>query len=118
MLASEPGDDSSLSNREAKMLRRSKMILVGTAMLMAGAGQAGATLMTSGGHVAVYNSVPAYRTTMYSDATFMTVVGTIEPECQVRGGEPYVQYYLQGQYTYHQQDELVYYCGPWGPEPL
>jgi hypothetical protein len=100
------------------MLRRSKLILLAGAMLMAGAGQAGAALMVGGTHAAASESVPAYRTLMYSDATYTTVVGTIEPECQVRGGEPYVQYHLQGQYTYYQQDELVYYCGPWGPEPL
>jgi hypothetical protein len=100
------------------MLKRSKLILAAGTMLMAGAGQAGATLTMTAGYAAASDPVPAYRTTMYSDATFTTVVGTIEPECQSRFGEPYVQYRLQGQYTYHQQDELVYYCGSYGPEPI
>lgn len=49
------------------MLGRSKLILAAGAMLMAGASQAGATLIVGGGSES--EPVPAYRTTMYSDAT-------------------------------------------------
>ena len=100
------------------MLKGSKLILVAGAMLMAGAGNAGAALATAGGG-AFDDLVPAYRTYMYSDSTHTTLVGTIEPECRYQPGSgPYVQYRQEGQYTYFQQDELVYYCGPYGPEPL
>jgi len=99
------------------MLKRSKVILAASAMLLVGTGNAGAALATGGG--ASFDSVPAYRTYMYSDATHTTLVGTIEPECRIQPGfGPYVQYHQEGQYTYFQEDELVFYCGPYGPEPL
>jgi hypothetical protein len=56
----------------------------------------------------------AYRTHMYSDGTYTTEVGTIEPEC----GYSSVQYHLVGTYTYYQQDEFVGYCTQDGWEPI
>jgi hypothetical protein len=48
----------------------------------------------------------AYVTTLYSDATYTTVVGSIHPECGYR----YVQYHLQGTYSKYGIDEFVGYC--------
>ncbi|MGE6761619.1 hypothetical protein D7X55_12445 [Corallococcus sp. AB049A] len=56
----------------------------------------------------------AYVTTLYSDATYTTVVGHIYPECGFR----YVQYHLVGTYSYFAVDEFVGYCTENGWEPL
>jgi hypothetical protein len=56
----------------------------------------------------------AYVTTMYSDASHTQEVGHIYPEC----GYNYVQYHLEGTYTYYQENEFVYYCTQNGPEPI
>lgn len=56
----------------------------------------------------------AYHTTLYSDATYTTVVGEIYPEC----GYNYVQYHLVGQNSYYPIDEFVGYCTQYGWEPL
>lgn len=73
-----------------------------------------ATLLTAHPASAFDYREAAYRTYMYSDATYTTVVGTIEPTC----GYQYVQYYLVGTYTYFQQDEFVGYCTQYGWEPI
>ncbi|HTU10938.1 MAG TPA: hypothetical protein VMG08_08580 [Allosphingosinicella sp.] len=73
-----------------------------------------ATLLTAHPASAFDYREAAYRTYMYSDASHTTVVGTIEPTC----GYFYVQYYLSGTYTCHQQDEFVGYCTQYGWEPL
>jgi hypothetical protein len=57
---------------------------------------------------------PAYRTTLYSDASYTTVVGYITPEC----GYHYVQYTLSGTYSQYGVDEFVGYCTQYGWEPL
>jgi hypothetical protein len=57
---------------------------------------------------------PAYVTTLYSDATYTTVVGQITPEC----GYHYVQYTLSGTYSQYGIDEFVGYCTQNGWEPL
>lgn len=56
----------------------------------------------------------AYHTTLYSDATYTTVVGHITPEC----GYNYVQYTLSGTYSMYGVDEFVGYCTQYGWEPL
>lgn len=56
----------------------------------------------------------AYRTTLYSDATYTTEVGYIYPTC----GLHYVQYHLVGTYSRYGIDELVGYCTEGGMEPL
>lgn len=94
------------------MLKRSKLLLAAAATMMVGTGSAGVA-------ATFYQSVPAYLTLMYSDATKTEVVGRIVPECRWNPGTgPYVQYSQEGTYTYFQEDELVYYCGQYGPEPL
>ena len=54
----------------------------------------------------------AYHTDLYSDSTYTTIVGEINPTCGFRE----VQYYLTGTYTqYSGPDQLVGYCvdGDW-----
>lgn len=50
---------------------------------------------------------PAYVTTLYSDATYQTVVGYITPQCHPYYG---VLYTLSGTYSYYGIDEYVYTC--------
>ncbi len=64
------------------------------------------------------DGVPAYHTTFYSDATYQTAVGSLEPDCRVYP-YIYVQYYLTGTHTnYAIDDYIVGYCGPNGWEPI
>lgn len=56
----------------------------------------------------------AYVTTLYSDATYTTVVGHIYPRCGLR----FIEYYLEGTFTYYTIDEFVGYCTPGGMEPI
>ncbi|NMO18493.1 hypothetical protein HPC49_24330 [Pyxidicoccus fallax] len=86
------------------MVKRVKVLSLALATMFLGASQAGAQ----------QSGEPAYRTIMYSDATYTTEVGYIYPECTLRG----VQYHLVGTYTYFQVDEFVGICGPGGWEPL
>lgn len=62
--------------------------------------------------------IPVYTTYYYSDASQQTLVGIITGDCTWRWGGPYVQYTLSGTRTAYAQNELVYYCGDGGPEPL
>jgi hypothetical protein len=56
----------------------------------------------------------AYVTTLYSDASYTTVVGQITPDCGFR----YVQYTLSGTYSQYGIDEFVGYCTPYGWEMI
>lgn len=85
--------------KQVKMLSLSLFV----AAMLAGASQAGA------------QSVPAYYTTFYSDATYQTEVGYLTPECRVLP-YVYVQYYLTGTYTRYQVDQYAFSCGEYGPE--
>jgi hypothetical protein len=78
------------------------------AAVMLGASQAGAQQD---------DVVPAYVTTLYSDATHQTVVGHIYPDCRVFP-YVYVQYSLEGTYSIYGVDEYVGSCGPYGWEPI
>lgn len=91
----------------SKKLRVMAATFLTVAALLGGAGQADAQ----------YEVVPAYITTMYSDATHSTAVGHLYPDCQV---VPYVhvQYTLVGTFTYHTTDQYVGSCGPGGWEPI
>jgi hypothetical protein len=65
-----------------------------------------------------HEGIAIYRTTMYSDATKTTVVGTIELSyCTYYFQTDGAQYHLEGTYTMHQSDELIGYCayGDFGP---
>lgn len=64
------------------------------------------------------DSIPVYTTYYYSDASHQTLVGTIRGECGWRWGGPYVQYRLSGTQTAYAYEELAYYCGDGGAEPL
>jgi hypothetical protein len=87
------------------MIKQVKMFSLSltVAMLVAGASQANA------------QSVPAYYTTFYSDATYQTAVGYLYPECKVLP-YVYVQYHLTGSYTRYSLDEYAFSCGEYGPE--
>lgn len=63
-------------------------------------------------------AIPVYTTSYYSDASHQTLVGTITGDCGWRWGGPFVQYTLWGIQTAYSYDELAYYCGPGGPEPI
>ena len=79
-----------------------------------------AVLLLSASPGAAYQEddvVPAYVTTLYSDATHQTAVGHIYPDCRVFP-YVYVQYTLVGTYTTFAVDELVGWCGPYGWEPI
>lgn len=66
-----------------------------------------------------HEGVPVYRTTMYSDSSKTTVVGTIEFQyCTYYGQFDSVQYALSGTYTYHQEDELIGWCSQWNFGPI
>lgn len=56
----------------------------------------------------------AYITTLYSDATYTTVVGHIYPSC----GYNYVQYTLEGSNSNYPVDEFYCTCTRYGCEPL
>jgi hypothetical protein len=58
---------------------------------------------------------PAYVTTLYSDATYQTVVGYITPQCH-----PYycILYTLSGTYSTYGIDEYVFTCNGGEIEPL
>jgi hypothetical protein len=66
--------------------------------------------LTMGG-LARADSVPAYHTVFYSDATHQTEVGHLEYECKYFP-YVYVQYHLVGTYTMYAVDEYIAgYCG-------
>ena len=71
--------------------------------------------MLAGASQAHAQSVPAYYTTFYSDATYQTAVGYLYPECKVLP-YVYVQYHLSGTYTRYSLDEYAFSCGEDGPE--
>lgn len=77
----------------------------------------GAVLVGAAGQAAADELIPAYHTTYYSDASQQTVVGRLIPSCRVFP-YVYVQYRLVGSQSPHGVDELAYYCGPNGPEPI
>lgn len=64
------------------------------------------------------DAIPVYTTYYYSDASHQTLVGSITGDCGWRWGGPYVQYRLWGTQTAHSHEELAYYCGEGGPEPI
>ena len=84
------------------------MFLIAIAAMLGGASQAAAQQD---------DVVPAYFTTLYSDATYQTVVGYIYPDCRVFP-YVYVQYTLVGTYSQYGIDEYVGSCGPAGWEPI
>lgn len=60
---------------------------------------------------AQYEGQPVHHTDMYSDATHMTLVGTIDLDyCTYYGGVDGGQFSLQGTYTTYQVETLVGYC--------
>jgi uncharacterized protein YfaQ (DUF2300 family) len=66
-----------------------------------------------------HEGVPVYRTTIYSDASKTTVVGSIEFQyCTYYAQSDGVQYRLEGTYTYHQEDELIGWCSEWNFLPV
>jgi hypothetical protein len=73
----------------------------------------GAATLAAGPAQADYREA-AYLTTLFSDASHTEVVGHIVPECGFR----YVQYHLEGTYTYYTEDEFVGYCTENGWEQL
>lgn len=78
-----------------------------------------AVLLSASPAWADHEGVPVYRTTMYSDATKTTVVGTIEFQyCTYYAQFDGVQYALSGTYTYHQEDELIGWCSEWNFGPI
>lgn len=72
-------------------------------------------MMLASASLASAQSVPAYYTTFYSDATYQTAVGYLYPECKVLP-YVYVQYHLTGSYTRYSLDEYAFSCGEYGPE--
>lgn len=79
---------------------------------------AAAVFLSASPASADHEGIAVYRTTMYSDATRTTVVGTIELSyCTYRFQTDGAQYHLEGTYTMHQEDELIGYCayGDFGP---
>jgi hypothetical protein len=75
-----------------------------------------ASLAVAGSQAGAQQSgTPVYTTYMYSDATLTEQVGIITGQCSYRGE---VQYSLYGTYTYHQVDELVFYCSGGQPTPI
>jgi len=58
---------------------------------------------------------PAYVTTLYSDATYQTVVGYITPHCHPYYG---VLYTLSGTYSIYGIDQYVFTCYNGQEEPL
>jgi hypothetical protein len=77
-----------------------------------------AMMLVAAGNVAAWpdcGSQPAYVTTLYSDATYQTVVGHITPQCH-----PYycVLYTLSGTYSIHGIDEYAFTCDGGQIEPL
>jgi hypothetical protein len=78
-----------------------------------------AALLTASPVSAQEEGVAVYRTTMYSDASRTTVVGTIELSyCTHYYGTDGVQYHLEGTYTNYQEDELIGYCYYWDFYPI
>lgn len=75
------------------------------ATLAVGAGQAGAQ----------QSGTPVYTTVYFSDATHSTQVGIIRGRCTYNGG---VQYTLQGSQSAYSEEELSFYCGEGGPDPI
>lgn len=66
-----------------------------------------------------HEGVPVYRTTMYTDSSRTTVAGTIEFQyCTYYAQSDGVQYYLDGTYTYHQEDTLIGWCSEWNFGPI
>ncbi len=63
------------------------------------------------------SGIPAYMTTLYSDATYQTVVGYIYPDCRTFP-YVYVHYTLVGTYSRYGIDDYVGSCGPDGWEPI
>jgi hypothetical protein len=77
------------------------MVLTAFASMVGGASRANAC-----------DAVDAYVTTLYSDATYQTVVGHIYPTaCRWTPHGFYVQYTLEGTYSYYAIDEYAYTCG-------
>lgn len=89
------------------MIKRVKLLLLAIAAVLVGVSQSSAQ----------DDVVPAYVTTLYSDATYQTVVGHIWPDCRVFP-YVYVQYTLAGTFSYYGIDEYVGSCGPNGWEPI
>lgn len=71
-------------------------------------------------HTTAYSGMPVYNTTMYSDATKTTAVGTIMLSyCtydDVDGDG--AQYRLKGTYTMHQEPSMLGYCYYGNLEPI
>lgn len=89
------------------MTKRLKLLVLAIAAVLVGASRSSAQ----------DDVVPAYITTLYSDATHQTVVGHIYPDCRVFP-YVYVQYTLSGTYSQYGVDEYFGSCGPNGWEPI
>jgi hypothetical protein len=105
-IITHPGIVPGTTSWERNMTKRVKLLLLAIAAVLVGASQSSAD-----------DVVPAYITTLYSDATHQTVVGHIYPDCRVFP-YVYVQYTLVGTYSYYGIDEYVGSCGPNGWEPI
>ncbi|HEX8307343.1 MAG TPA: hypothetical protein VF645_02865 [Allosphingosinicella sp.] len=72
---------------------------------------AAAVLLSASPAWADHEGVPVYHTTIYSDATKTTVVGSIEfQSCLYYAQSDSVQYALSGTYTQYQEAELIGWC--------
>jgi hypothetical protein len=77
-----------------------------------------AMMFVAAGNLAAWpdwGPLPAYVTTLYSDATHQTVVGYITPQCHPYYG---ILYTLSGTYSIYGTDEYVFTCNGGEIEPL
>ncbi len=75
-----------------------------------------ATVFLSASPASAQESIPAYNTTLYSDATYTTVVGSIVwTGCDAYNNPTYR---LDGQNTNYAVDHHAGYCYGGGREPL
>ena len=79
-------------------MKRVKLLLLAIALLVL----VGTNLAASD-----WGPLPAYTTTLYSDATYQTVVGYIYPECHPYYG---IWYHLSGTYSQYGIDQYVGTC--------
>lgn len=90
------------------MIKHIKLLFLAVATVLVGASQARAN-----------EPVPVHVVTLYSDATYQTVVGHIYPEKCLLWPMLDVLYYLEGTYTQYAQNEVIGYCDGtgefWGP---
>jgi hypothetical protein len=78
------------------MNKRVKLLLLAIVLVLMGTNLA-----------ASWGPLPAYNTTLYSDATYQIVVGYIYPECHPYYG---IWYHLSGTYSQYGIDQYVGTC--------